>query len=153
VVLASNRHGVGSNGHGDAQRHPAADDSGRNTTVQGTSCATPVDAGIAAFVVDLARAHLSVWKGQSAKLPENTFPSDTRDIFDKLCERLRNEQVMKRVLWKCMTRTQLGRYNMIIPEKLLNVTKEQNWQEEAIIAFRTVLKDDHDNADQQPKHP
>jgi hypothetical protein len=114
--------------------------------VEGTSCSTPIAAGIAAYVLDFARAYGIAWKRKKSQQQRSRGSqsvvdelAEMKDLLLHQCETLKQEQVMKRVLFNCMTERALGMYNPLNPEMLFE-TANENWQTSALIDIARVLE-------------
>lgn len=114
-------------------------------TVRGTSCSTPIAAGIAAFVLDFARAYGNQWKRKKARmgaagLKDNDLAT-IKDLLIERCDRLKNEWIMNQILYNCMTDRRRDQHNIVDAEKLFQIT-DQEWQVMALVEIVKILKKD-----------
>ncbi|KAH8902667.1 subtilisin-like protein [Coniochaeta sp. PMI_546] len=129
-------------------------------TVEGTSCSTAIAAGIAAYVLDFARACGIAWKRKKAQQQRSQAPrvvdelAKKKDLLLERCETLKNQQVMQRVFYEYMTdlgQRQLGKYNPVNPEMLFDL-RDDDWQTSALFNIARVLEAYRDDKQMDPPY-
>ncbi|KAK4676300.1 hypothetical protein QC764_511116 [Podospora pseudoanserina] len=114
---------------------------------QGTSCATPTAAGMAAFVIDFTRAYGIEW----AKRRETGEKDEVDDIRKTLVDekqRLKCDRIMMKVLLSYITRRDRahknlkGKYIRLNPELLFECAEDPGkWQRSVLLRIAEALKD------------
>ncbi|KAL2264236.1 hypothetical protein VTK26DRAFT_9012 [Humicola hyalothermophila] len=99
--------------------------------VEGTSCSTPIAAAIGAFVFDFVQAHRLTWEEERHLPYSSEYQKKLKNLLVDKCHLLRDEQVMKRIFYECMTpRGDFGQHHLVNPEMLFNIG--QGWVDKAV---------------------
>ncbi|KAH6627029.1 peptidase S8/S53 domain-containing protein [Chaetomium sp. MPI-SDFR-AT-0129] len=116
-------------------------------TVRGTSCSTPIAAGIAAFLLDFSRAYGNEWKCKTAKMGaadrKDYDLAGLKDTLLERCHRLKSESVMSPIMYHCMTDRLRDQHNIVNAEKLFQIA-DPEWRVLILIEVVKALKKDRD---------